>query len=266
MEKKEIIGVFDSGIGGLSILKELIQEMPFENFYYFSDNENSPYGEKEEEFIVQRTKVITNYFITKNNCKLKALVIACNTATAASIDVLRKEYPELPIIGVEPALKPASEQTKSKKIAVLATYGTIHSQKFKKLKASLLPSVEIFCQPCNGLAHAIEVGDLAKIKDLCKNYLSELGLLKENINNIDGLVLGCTHYPLVEKEFKELINNDVRIFEPGKSVAKRVSKVIIPSREVSRVLKFSSNKNTELLEIACKKWLGLNAEVELIEV
>ncbi len=266
MQKKEIIGVFDSGIGGLSILKELIQEMPFENFYYFSDNKNSPYGEKEEEFIVQRAKVITNYFINQNNCNLKALIVACNTATAASIDILRKEYPSLPIIGVEPALKPASEQTKSKKIAVLATYSTIHSQKFKKLKSSLSPSVEFFCQPCNGLAHSIEVGDLAKIQDLCKKYLDELGLLKENINNIDGLVLGCTHYPLVEKEFKELIDNDVMIFEPGKSVASRVSKIIIPSKETSRVLKFSSNRNTQLLEMACQKWLGLNTEVELNEI
>ncbi|MGL6349222.1 MAG: glutamate racemase, partial [Aeromonas sp.] len=159
------IGVFDSGIGGLSILKALRQAMPAECFVYFADSKHNPYGVKSEEFVRERSLAIVRELVDQH--QIKALVVACNTATAAAIGLLRQTYPELPIIGVEPALKPAALATRSGRVLVLATRGTLASEKFAQLKTRLeaehaatdLASkhpLHFTCLPCDGLAERIE--------------------------------------------------------------------------------------------------------------
>ena len=159
------IGVFDSGMGGLSILGALRAELPHEDFVYVADSGYAPYGERDDRHVIARSRVITDYLRTQHG--IKALVMACNTATAAAIHLLRQEQPDLPIIGVEPALKPAVNQSKTRRIGVMATRGTLGSAKFRALVESLAGQADFVCQPCDGLADAIEREDTPKIKALC---------------------------------------------------------------------------------------------------
>ena len=164
---KRPIGVFDSGVGGLSVLKALRAELPHEDFVYVSDSGFAPYGERDEAFVVERARRITQHLISTPRAPIKALVIACNTATAAAIQLLRQDHPTLPIVGVEPALKPAIALSRTRRIGVMATRGTLASQKFKLLLASLAGQAEFVCQPCDGLADAIERHDALQIGALC---------------------------------------------------------------------------------------------------
>ena len=146
------IGVFDSGVGGLSVLQALRAELPHERFVYLADSGNAPYGERGDAFVAERTHAITDYLLQRHS--IKALVMACNTATAAAIHEARSRHPTLPVVGVEPALKPAVMASKTKRIGVIGTRGTLTSTKFAKLLASLHGQAEFIVQPCDGLAHA----------------------------------------------------------------------------------------------------------------
>lgn len=203
------IGVFDSGIGGLSILKALRAEMPHEQFVYFADSAHNPYGPKGDAFIISRSLAITQQLITSHH--IKALVVACNTATAAAIAVLRAQHPGLPIIGVEPALKPAVAISRTKRIAVLATQGTLNSAKFLALKVSLASQAEFICTPCHGLAELIESStDVDNTTDLiaaAAKFTRAIGLFGTKKGAIDTLVLGCTHYPLIRPIFEAVLRN-----------------------------------------------------------
>lgn len=256
--KKAIVGVFDSGIGGLSILKELIQEMPNENFFYVADSLHAPYGERSEEFILDRANKIFNFFINHPNFKLKGMVIACNTATALTVDGLRSIYSHIPIVGVEPALKPASRFSQTKKVGVLATYGTIHSPKFKLLKESLEKEIEFICKPCNGLAHAIELGNLKEAEDLCVEYINSIRFFSND--EVDSIVLGCTHYPLIEEIIRNIVGNKINIFETGKPVAKQARRLMKQSNEIERELFFGSTGDTLFLDKSVEKWLKINTK------
>ena len=147
------LGVFDSGVGGLSVLKALRAELPLENFIYIADSAHAPYGERDDAYVIARARAITDCLVGQ---RIKALVVACNTATAAAIDLLRIEYPLLPIIGVEPALKPAVALSKTGHIAVLATRSTLGSARFEALMAAHKGPAHIVVEPCDGLADAIE--------------------------------------------------------------------------------------------------------------
>ena len=203
------IGVFDSGIGGLSILKALRAEMPHEQFVYFADSAHNPYGSKGDAFVISRSLAITQQLI--NSHHIKALVVACNTATAAAIHVLRAQHPSLPIIGVEPALKPAVAISRTKRIAVLATQGTLHSAKFLALKASLASQAEFICTPCHGLAELIERSiDVDNTTDLiaaAAQFTWVTGLFGTQNRAIDTVVLGCTHYPLIRPIFEATLRS-----------------------------------------------------------
>lgn len=155
------VGVFDSGVGGLSILKALRAELPHEDFVYVADSGFAPYGERDESFVVERSRKIIRHLLAPD-LAIKALVIACNTATAAAIHLLRQDYPLLPIIGVEPALKPAVVNSETGRIGVMATRGTLNSRKFGALLDSLAGQASFVCQPCDGLADAIERDDVSK--------------------------------------------------------------------------------------------------------
>ncbi|MDO8375399.1 MAG: glutamate racemase, partial [Polaromonas sp.] len=189
---KRPIGVFDSGVGGLSILKALRAELPHEDLVYVADSGHAPYGERDDAHVINRSKVITAHLLAQYH--IKALVIACNTATAAAIHLLRQEHPDLPIIGVEPALKPAIALSRTKHIGVMATRGTLNSQKFQALLAGLADQAQFICQPCDGLADAIERHDTGNILELCRRYTGAMGQYGSQAGEIDTLVLGCTHY------------------------------------------------------------------------
>ncbi len=225
------IGVFDSGIGGLSILKALRTEMPQERFVYFADSAHNPYGDKSDAFVIERSRAITQQLVSGHH--VKALVIACNTATAAAIHVLRAEHPGLPIIGVEPALKPAVAVSRTKRIAVLATRGTLQSAKFLALKASLADQVEFICTPCDGLADMIErsadAHDAAYLIAACASFTRATGPFGIQNGEVDTLVLGCTHYPLILNAFRQAVGDAAQIVDNGQAVARRVAALIAPA-------------------------------------
>jgi glutamate racemase len=256
------IGVFDSGIGGLSILKALRAELQQESFVYFADTAHNPYGEKPEAFVIARSRAITQQLIEQH--RIKALVVACNTATAAAIHVLRADHPGLPIIGVEPALKPAVAASLTKRIAVLTTRGTLRSAKFQALLASLQGQAEFICTPCDGLAELIERStehdDATHLIAACAHFTMASGPFGIQKGEIDTLVLGCTHYPLMLSAFRQIVGEQVRIVDNGQAIAKRVAS-LIPAGEphVARAghptaVQFISSGNIFSLNRSVAQW------------
>ncbi len=254
------IGVFDSGIGGLSILKALRAELPNERFVYFADSAHNPYGEKPEAFVIDRSRAIAQQLIDEHH--IKALVVACNTATAAAIHLLRAQHPGLPIIGVEPALKPAVALSQTQRIAVLATRGTLHSAKFQTLLQSLEGQAQFICTPCDGLAELIERNASAQdTTNLIANYVHTTGtsrLFGTQTGEIDTLVLGCTHYPLVLPLFRAVVSDAVHIVDNGQAVARRVKSLIQAAPLAapgSATLRLLSSAHAQHLELAAARWL-----------
>ncbi|MDQ7050772.1 MAG: glutamate racemase [Enterobacterales bacterium] len=182
------IGLFDSGIGGLSLLKALRLELPKENYIYLADTRHAPYGPQSEEFIAQRVLAMANFLVQK---KVKAMLVACNTATAAAVKQLREIYP-IPIIGLEPALKPAIEACKNKRLGVLATEATLQSEKYKNLKQKVAKDLYLVEKGSKELVELIETGDYQN-EQARQLIESELALFK--LEEIDTLVLGCSHFP-----------------------------------------------------------------------
>ena len=215
-----MIGVFDSGIGGLSVLRALRAQLPHEEFTYVADGDNAPYGEREESFVAQRSLAIARELIEERGAKL--VVVACNTATAAAIHLLRDAYPAVPFVGIEPAVKPAAQTTRSGRVGVMATRRTVESSKFAALLKSVEGQAQFVVQPCDGLAHAIELGDARSIRSLCEEYWRAIRERAE----VDTLVLGCTHYALEEELLRELVGPGVTLIEPGPAVARRVSQLL----------------------------------------
>jgi glutamate racemase len=218
------IGVFDSGIGGFSVLNALRAELPQEDFVYFADAGHAPYGDRDDDHVERRTRAVAAELIERH--RIKALVVACNTATAAAIHLLRQEYPGLPTVGVEPALKPAVAVSRTRRIAVLATRGTVTSRKFAALRAVFADQAEFSVVACDGLARAIETGDAGTIAALCARYTAEAGAFGTRPGEIDTLVLGCTHYPLVVDEFRRHVGESVRLIETGVPVALQTRRLL----------------------------------------
>lgn len=220
MANNQAIGVFDSGVGGLSVLRTIYQQLPKESLLYIADTKYVPYGEKEASFIVERCVKVTDYFIAQ---QLKAMVIACNTATAAAAELLRAKYPNLPIIAMEPAVKPATQATKSGKVGVLATSSTLRSARFAALLDRFASHVEVFPQPCPGLVECIEAGDLMgdQPRQLLQKYLQPM-LDK----GCDTIILGCTHYPFLRPLLAELLPDNVKIIDTGEAVTKHLKYVL----------------------------------------
>ncbi len=216
------IGVFDSGVGGLTVLRALRAELPQEHFVYVSDSGHAPYGEKTGAFVAGRCQAIAAQLLAEHG--IKALVIACNTATAAGADGLRQAWPQMPVIGIEPALKPAAALTRTRRVGVLATRGTLQSTRFARLLAAQPLHVQFVAQPCDGLADAIEK-EIARpawerAGELIARYLAALGPLGHEPGAIDTLVLGCTHYPLAESLWQRHAGSEVALLEPGPPVAR----------------------------------------------
>jgi len=263
------IGVFDSGIGGLSVLKALRADMPHEDFIYIADSGHAPYGERTEAHVLARSRAIVQYLVGRN---VKALVMACNTATAAAIHWLRAEHPGLALIGVEPALKPAALRTRTGRIGVMATRSTLASAKFQALLASQAANTTFVLQPCDGLAHAIErsaqTGDTAETIALCARYISAAGLFGTENGQIDTLVLGCTHYPLASEQLRALLGPGVRLIDNGEAVARQTRRRLpaclrAANAPPGRVSLFTTG-DPQPLQSAARRWLNLSTPVELL--
>ncbi|MFC5523853.1 glutamate racemase [Polaromonas jejuensis] len=282
----QAIGVFDSGIGGLSILKALRTELPHENFIYVADSGHAPYGEREDCFVVARSRAIARHLLTQQHLKVKALVIACNTATAAAIHLLREEHPDLTIIGVEPALKPAVAHSQTRRIGVMATRGTLASAKFKALLGSLVGQAEFILQPCDGLAEAIErsveSGDATKTEALCAQYTTAMGIFGSEKGEIDSLVLGCTHYPFASAQLRDLLGPQVQFLDTGAPVARqtrlrlaaaagepdtRQAAIYPPAALASHPaghIRLFTTGQPAALQAASQHWLQIDATVEAL--
>ena len=262
------IGVFDSGIGGLSILQALRAELPFEDFVYVADSGHAPYGERDSAHIIARARAITGDLREQHH--IKALVIACNTATAAAIHLLRQEQPDLPIIGVEPALKPAALLSQTRRIGGMATQGTLSSAKFQALLDSLKDQAEFICQPCGGLAAAIEAGDAEKIRALCTHYAKAMGPFGTQAGEIDTLVLGCTHYPFASDLLQSLVGPQVKLLDSGAPVARQTRRVLEARQALNRQaqgqLALYASGNTGDLALAAQRWLGLSEDLKLLSL
>lgn len=233
--QRQPIGVFDSGVGGLSVLRALMAEMPQESFVYLADSAHAPYGERGDAYVSQRTHAITRYL--QDQHQIKALVVACNTATAAAIHELRAGQPDLPVVGLEPAIKPALAVTQTGRVGVIGTRGTLTSHKFGTLLAALADPAQVVVQPCDGLAHAIErsvaqppaPGTPTDTSVLCQRYLGAMGAFGTAPGQIDTLVLGCTHYVFVEPELRALVGPHVQILETGAPVARQTRRLLASS-------------------------------------
>lgn len=213
------IGVFDSGLGGLTVVQAMTQIIKGAELFYVADTKNAPYGEKTPEQILQYSLDITQYLIDTYN--IDALILACNTATSSAIAHLRQTYPSLIIIGTEPGIKPAIEQTDTGKIGVLATPATLQGDKYQKLvdTLSVQKPVEIYEQACPGLVEEIEKGeaDSLQTKALLETWLAPM-----REHGVDTIVLGCTHYPLVAGVIKEVMQRDVNLVHTGHAIAKHL--------------------------------------------
>lgn len=213
------IGIFDSGIGGLSVWKELIKILPHEDMIYYADSANCPYGSKKENEIIDLSKRIVDFLLSKN-CKL--IIVACNTATAAAINYLRANY-SIPFIGMEPAVKPASLNSKTKSIGVLATEGTFNGRLYHETKERFAKDVNVNIKVGEGLVDIVEQG-LINDKSTKEHLWQLVSPLVEL--NIDHLVLGCTHYPFLMPVLKELLSPDVAIIDPAPAVAKQAYRIL----------------------------------------
>ncbi|WHZ11303.1 MAG: Glutamate racemase [Burkholderiaceae bacterium] len=273
------IGVFDSGIGGLSILRALRAQLPHESFVYLADSGHAPYGERGDAHVIARARALTHWLRDRG---IGLLVVACNTATAAAIHLLRAEHPELAIVGVEPALKPALAASRTGRIGVMATRGTLASSKFGTLLRSLADRAEFVCQPCDGLADAIEQGvgsgeDSAvstKLIALCREYTTAMGRFGTEPGEIDTLVLGCTHYPFAGDLLQALVGPRVALMDPGDAVARQAGRLLqglrgdtaAPLPERSGNVTLCATGAPGLLRAAAAQWLALRPDIEMLHV
>ncbi len=247
------IGVFDSGVGGISVLKHIHTLLPNEDLIYVADSKFAPYGNKTPEFILERALWIADFLIAKG---AKSLVVACNTATAAAVDLLRQTY-HLPIIGMEPAVKPAAAASKTGVIGVLATSGTLKSAQFAALLEHYGQQVEVVTQACHGLVECVERGELdsTATQDLLASYVQPLIAA-----GADTIVLGCTHYPFVRPLIENLVGDDVVLIDTGAAVAKELKRRLEDARllnaetQIGQVGFWSNSTHADAEDIVMRLW------------
>jgi len=220
------VGIFDSGVGGLSVLRHVRAQLPHEHLIYVADSGFAPYGDKSEHVVAERSLTIARFLVARG---AKALVVACNTATVAAVKLLRARFPEMPIVGVEPGLKPAAATTRNGRVGVLATERTLAGAKFLKLRDEIAASTgaTFLLQPCQGLADQIEFGELdsAATTAMLERYIAPL-----LAQGADTLVLGCTHYPLVQASIEQVIAacgaRGVVLIDTGDAVARQLGRLL----------------------------------------
>jgi len=266
-----VIGVYDSGVGGLSVLRSLIALMPDRPYIYVADSGHGPYGERESAHVIERAERVTDWLVGRG---IEALVVACNTATAVAVEQLRAAHPALPIIGVEPALKPAVGLSHTRRIGVMATRATLASSKFQRLLESLRDQAHFEIRACDGLAMAIErCADLdpsgqaqsellAELRACAMTHLQALGPLGDK--GVDVVVLGCTHYPLIRPLLQELAGPTVQLLDTGPAIARQTHKRLGESADAAdpkgtqgtRDIELVSTGQAACLEAAARRWVG----------
>lgn len=216
MENTQPIGVFDSGLGGISVLREIVALLPAEDYIFYGDSKNAPYGTRPTQEIRQLASAVFDKLIQHG---VKAIVIACNTASSAAGTALRQKYPTLPIIALEPALKPAVLHYPGGTIAVMATNATLREKKFARLMDSYKDQAKILKMPCPGLMEFVERGELhsENLRTYLKNRFAEF-----NNEKIDGIVLGCTHYPFLYEMIQEVAGPETAIFDGAAGAARQL--------------------------------------------
>lgn len=259
------IGVFDSGVGGISVLKHLSKLMPHEDYLYVADSQYAPYGNKSPEFIRARSLAISQFLLQQ---PVKAIVLACNTATAAAAAMLREHFADTPIIAMEPAIKPAVEVTKSGVVGVMATSGTLQSAQFAALLEHYGQGVEVVTQACHGLVECIERGELTQFQTqaLIKQYLQPLLAA-----GADTIVLGCTHYPFVKDQIQAMAGGQVNLIDTGLAVARQVhnrlaAADLLNTQPSQGQLRFYSNSGqTNVEQVIASLW-GQPVQVQRLPV
>lgn len=248
------IGVFDSGVGGISVLQELIKVMPNENYIYLGDSKHAPYGTKPLEEVRRLSFCNAEALLAQG---AKGLVVACNTATSAAVRLMRGKYPQLPIVGIEPALKPAALEKEHPRVLVMATPMTVQQDKFKQLMARYADKAEIYPLPCPGLMEFVEAGDLDS--EQLHDFLQQL-LAPYLEKHLDSVVLGCTHYPFARKMIRRIVGDSVTIFDGGEGTAREMRRrlaaadLLNPATEPGWV-RFENSVSTEAELQLCRRLL-----------
>jgi glutamate racemase len=214
------IGVFDSGVGGISVLRAIREQMPEEPIIYFGDQGHVPYGSRSMEQIQKFSEGITRFLLGQG---AKIIVVACNTASAAALKYLREKFPNIPFVGMEPAVKPAAEHTQTGRVGVLATPATFQGALYASVVERFANAVELYQDTCPGLVQQIEQGNLDGEET---RRILEKALLPMLEQNIDTVVLGCTHYPLVIPLIQRIVGVDVRVIDPAPAVAKQARRLL----------------------------------------
>jgi len=214
------IGVFDSGVGGLSVLRSMRELMPHENMIFIADQEHVPYGSRASQEVHGFAQGITHFLLDES---AKLIVVACNTASAASLHSLRQEFPNIPFVGMEPAVKPAAEKTNSKVVGVLATPATFQGELYASVVERFARDVTLIQHTCPGLVQQIEAGELQGSRT---RAILEEALIPMLAQGIDTIVLGCTHYPFAIPLIEEIVGPQVRVIDPAPAVARQVGRML----------------------------------------
>lgn len=226
--KNKPIGVFDSGLGGISVLKELVTLMPKENYIYYGDSLHAPYGIKKKEEIIERCLEICDYFVGKD---VKAIVIACNTATSAAVNTLRETYNDIPIIGMEPALKVAAENKENNNIVVMATMLTLNEDKFNNLMKNYSDKNNIIKMPCPELVKIVE-NDMLGETDLINSQIEEY-FKYITLETLDSIVLGCTHFVFYREYLSKFLNKRTCIIDGNNGTARHLKEILEDSSSLN---------------------------------
>jgi glutamate racemase len=257
------LGVFDSGVGGLSVLRALRSELPSAPLLYVADSAHAPYGERSDEYVIDRSRRIMDHLMSEGAI---GLVIACNTATAIAIRELRTSCPAFPIIGVEPGLKPAAAATRNGRVGVMATPGTIASAKFQALMKTHGAGVAVTQQPCPGLARLIEEGDLSspQLRTAVDEHTTPL-----RDAGVDTIVLGCTHYPFVRHLIESAMGPKVQIIDTADAVARHAANTLrgwLPGSDATPTTRLQTTGDAERLRTIAAAWLPFLCTVENISI
>ncbi len=254
------IGIFDSGVGGLSVLRAVRERMPNEAILYFGDQAHIPYGPRPMEQIRRFSEAITNFLLEKH---AKIIVVACNTASAAALKYLREKFPNVQFVGMEPAVKPAAEYTRTGKVGVLATPATFQGELYASVVGRFANGVEIFQNTCDGLVQQVEQGNLggSETRRILNDALTPM--LEQNI---DTVVLGCTHYPFVIPLIQEIVGEKVRVIDPAPAVARQVERLLEAGGKKSQTLargriQLITSGNPAALQSLLPKLLGEGGEI-----
>lgn len=263
MSTSPTIGIFDSGVGGLSVAREIRRQLPHEHLLYFADSAYCPYGGRSAEEIRDRSLAIGGYLIEQG---AKVLVVACNSASGAALEALRESYP-LPVVGMEPAVKPAALTTRTGRIGVMATAATLAAQRFDRLMENYAREVEVVAQPCPGLVELVEEGEFAgeRVREALTGILEPLRRAE-----VDAVVLGCTHYPFLQEEIARVLGPQVTLIDSAPAVARQTRRVLeerglLAAEGEGSLHVVTSGDPERVRPVATRLW-GAPLEVERVEV